>query len=200
MTDINIGAISEALNNKADVDLHNLNNEGKKSIILAGMVMAFAGPTAPTGWLKCDGSAVSRTTYASLFVAIGTTYGAGNGSTTFNLPNLLGRVPFGMDGQYVGQSTNGVLPNITGDFGSVTYLTKYNTNDPQMYANGAMGIVDRAALNNEYSHVTSSQGSNRKVFGYTLNAGRSNSIYAGGWFDGTRVVPASVGMTYYIKY
>ena len=105
-----------------------------------------------------------------------------------------------MQGSYIGQTSNGVLPNITGDFGSVTYLTKYNTNDPRMYANGAMGIVDRAALNNEYSHVTSSQGSNRKVFGYTLNAGRSNSIYAGGWFDGTRVVPASVGMNYCIKY
>lgn len=69
------------------------------------------------------------------------------------------------------------LPNITGDFGSVPYITKYNTNDPQMYANGSMGIVDRAALNNEYSHVTSSQGSNRKVYGYTLDASRSSSIY-----------------------
>ena len=105
-----------------------------------------------------------------------------------------------MQGSYIGQSTNGVLPNIKGDFGSVTYLAKYNTNDPQMYANGAMGIVDRAALNNEYSHVTSSQGSNRKVFGYTLNASRSSSIYGGGWFDGARVVPASVGMNYCIKY
>lgn len=86
MADINVGAISEALNNKADLDLHNLNNEGKKSVTLAGMVMAFAGTSAPAGWLKCDGSAISRTTYAALFNVIGTTYGAGDGSTTFNLP------------------------------------------------------------------------------------------------------------------
>jgi hypothetical protein len=86
MVDINVGAISEALNNKADLDLHNLNNEGKKSVTLAGMVMAFAGTSAPAGWLKCDGSAISRTTYAALFNVIGTTYGTGNGSTTFNLP------------------------------------------------------------------------------------------------------------------
>jgi microcystin-dependent protein len=51
-----------------------------------GMVADFAMATAPTGWLECDGSAVSRTTYADLFDKIGTTWGAGNGSTTFNLP------------------------------------------------------------------------------------------------------------------
>jgi microcystin-dependent protein len=63
----------------------------------AGMVSQFAGSTAPTGWLLCDGSAVSRTTYATLFTAIGTAYGTGNGSTTFNVPNLKGRIPVGRD-------------------------------------------------------------------------------------------------------
>ena len=53
-----------------------------------GSLMPFAGSTIPTGWLNCDGSAVSRTTYADLFAVIGTTYGAGDGSTTFNIPNL----------------------------------------------------------------------------------------------------------------
>ena len=52
-----------------------------------GIVQAFAGSTLPDGWLLCDGSAVSRTDYAALFAVIGTTYGAGDGSTTFNLPN-----------------------------------------------------------------------------------------------------------------
>ena len=56
-----------------------------------------ARPAAPARWLLCQGQAISRTTYARLFAAIGTTYGAGNGSTTFNLPNLCGRVPVGMD-------------------------------------------------------------------------------------------------------
>ena len=60
-----------------------------------GTVTAFAGSTAPAGWLLCDGSAVSRTAYAALFAVIGTTYGAGNGSTTFTLPDLRGRVAAG---------------------------------------------------------------------------------------------------------
>jgi microcystin-dependent protein len=60
-----------------------------------GSVVMFAGSAAPTGWLLCDGSAVSRTTYAALFAAIGTTYGTGDGSTTFNLPDLRGRTPVG---------------------------------------------------------------------------------------------------------
>lgn len=62
-----------------------------------GSVLAYAGPTAPTLWLLCDGSAKSRTTYSSLFAIIGTTYGVGDGSTTFNLPDLRGRAPFGDD-------------------------------------------------------------------------------------------------------
>lgn len=63
----------------------------------AGVISMYGGSTAPNGWLICDGSAVSRTTYSRLFSAIGTTYGAGNGSTTFNLPNCKGRVPVGLD-------------------------------------------------------------------------------------------------------
>lgn len=62
------------------------NVEFVKSIIAPGIVAPFAGTTAPAGWLKCDGSAVSRTTYADLFAVIGTTFGSGDGSTTFNLP------------------------------------------------------------------------------------------------------------------
>lgn len=61
-------------------------------LVPSGVVLPFAGSTSPDGWLLCDGSAVSRTTYADLFAAIGTTYGAGNGSTTFNLPSAGDRV------------------------------------------------------------------------------------------------------------
>lgn len=57
----------------------------------AGSVITFAGSTAPSGYLHCDGSAVSRTTYADLFAAIGTAHGSGDGSTTFNLPDYRGR-------------------------------------------------------------------------------------------------------------
>ena len=61
------------------------------------MLAPFAGSTAPTGWLLSDGSAVSRTTYKPLFDAIGTTYGVGDNSTTFNLPDLRGRVIAALD-------------------------------------------------------------------------------------------------------
>lgn len=67
---------------------------------MAGMIQMFAGATAPTGWLLCNGAAVSRTDYAELFAVIGTTYGAGDGSTTFNLPDMQGRFPLGKNGSY----------------------------------------------------------------------------------------------------
>ena len=63
----------------------------------AGAIMAWGAAVAPVNWLICDGSAISRATYASLFASIGTTYGVGDGSTTFNLPNLKGRVVTGLD-------------------------------------------------------------------------------------------------------
>ena len=61
----------------------------------AGSILAWPTNTAPSNWLICDGSAVSRSTYSSLFYVIGTTYGVGDGSTTFNLPDLRGRIPVG---------------------------------------------------------------------------------------------------------
>ena len=62
-----------------------------------GSITAYGKETAPANWLICDGSAISRKDYADLFAVIGTKYGEGDGSTTFNLPNLKGRVPVGLD-------------------------------------------------------------------------------------------------------
>ena len=62
---------------------------------MVGVVSPYAGSSAPSGWLICDGSAVSRTTYASLFAITSTTFGVGDGSTTFNLPDLRSRIPVG---------------------------------------------------------------------------------------------------------
>lgn len=67
------------------------------ALIPPGSVITTAATSAPSGWLLCSGAAVSRTTYAALFAVIGTTYGAGDGSTTFNLPDLRGRVAAGLD-------------------------------------------------------------------------------------------------------
>lgn len=72
----------------------------------AGIITQYAGTTAPTGYLMCQGQAVSRSTYAALFVALGTTYGTGDGSTTFNLPDLQGRVPVGKNGSGTFASLN----------------------------------------------------------------------------------------------
>lgn len=73
----------------------------------AGIVMPFAGSVAPQGYLLCDGSAVSRTTYATLFAVVGTTYGAGDGSTTFNVPDISGRVVIGPSSTHLLGSTGG---------------------------------------------------------------------------------------------
>lgn len=67
------------------------------SDLFAGMVSFFPMASPPTGWLICNGQAVSRTTYATLFNRIGTTYGSGNGSTTFNVPELRGEFIRGLD-------------------------------------------------------------------------------------------------------
>ena len=81
----------------------------------AGAVQFFAQPQAPDGWLVCDGHAVRRDEYSDLFAAIGTIYGGGNGSTTFNLPDLVGRFAEGSTSN-VGVSVAAGLPDIQGRF------------------------------------------------------------------------------------
>ncbi len=72
----------------------------------AGCTLPYAGSTIPEGWLLCDGSAVSRTTYATLFAAIGTTWGAGDTTTTFNLPDMRRRTAIGSGGSAVAGPAN----------------------------------------------------------------------------------------------
>jgi microcystin-dependent protein len=84
--------------NVTTLDGGTLSVPGLSGLLLPpGLIMAYGGATAPPGWLLCDGSAVSRTTYAGLFAAIGTNWGNGNGSSTFNLPDLRGRFLRGTD-------------------------------------------------------------------------------------------------------
>lgn len=84
-------------------------NAGGKSCPI-GTIIPYSASTIPDGYLECDGSAVSRTTYADLFAVIGTTYGTGDGSTTFNLPNLKGKVA-------VGQNTSDTSFDVLGETG-----------------------------------------------------------------------------------
>ena len=83
-------------------------------------IMPYAGSAAPSGYLFCDGAAVSRVTYSALFSAIGTTYGSGDGTTTFNLPDLRGRAPIGV-GTGTGLTTRTLAQKIGAE--SVTLTT-----------------------------------------------------------------------------
>jgi microcystin-dependent protein len=83
----------------------------------AGSLILFGGSATPAGFLECNGSAVSRTTYAELFAAIATTWGAGDGSTTFNLPDLRGRAPIG-----AGQGSGLTNRTLGGSGGNETHM------------------------------------------------------------------------------
>lgn len=87
-------------------------NSSTNSTVPTGAMLDFAGVTAPSGFLGCDGSAVSRTTYAALFSVLGTTWGSGDGSTTFNIPDFRRRVSIGSGG-----SGTGVIGSVVGDTG-----------------------------------------------------------------------------------
>ena len=80
---------------KEGISVADDNVVGGYPLIPVGGLMPYAGATSPEGWLLCDGSAINRTTYANLFALIGTTYGSGNGTTTFNVPDMRSRMPIG---------------------------------------------------------------------------------------------------------
>lgn len=116
----------------------NADNNGNVSIqnssLPIGSYIQFAGSQAPSGFLVCNGGAISRTTYANLFAVIGTTYGSGDGSTTFNLPNLTDR--FLQGSTRVGTVEYAGLPNIMGTINIGTV-----DNAPESYSNGALSMV-----------------------------------------------------------
>lgn len=96
-------------------------------LVPPGVVSAYAGSSAPTGYLLCQGQAVSRTTYADLFSAIGTGFGVGDGSTTFNVPDLQNRFPAGKGSagwsnvlNETGGDKDAIVPNHTHASGSYT--------------------------------------------------------------------------------
>ena len=166
---------------------------------VVGAVVAFAGSTTPQGWLLCDGSAVSRTTYAALFAVIGTTYGAGNGSTTFNLPNLVDKFVEGS--ATAGTVKSAGLPNITGSIGGGS-----GQGGPAGYGSGIGFLRDTMISGcfqpsaNAYGNESGSGGvtlpSGYPVLTANLDASRSNTIYG----KSTTVQPPALTMRYIIKY
>lgn len=102
-TNLGLGALAtKALITSSDITdgtivTADLASSVTEQFVPAGLMAPYPGATAPTGWLLCFGQAVSRATYSALFAVISTTYGSGDGSTTFNLPDLRGRVIAGQD-------------------------------------------------------------------------------------------------------
>ena len=118
--------MSMTISGDAGITFPNGSTQTAAASLPAGVVLHFANSSAPSGWLECNGTAVSRTTYASLFSAIGTVYGAGDGSTTFNLPDLRGQFLRGWDNgagvdpaRAIGSSQTDTMQNLTGTFTNV---------------------------------------------------------------------------------
>lgn len=161
-----------------------------------GSIIAFAGNTLPDGYLACNGSAISRTTYASLFAVIGTTYGSGDGSTTFNLPNLTDKFIQGSD--TAGTVKSAGLPNITGyaQMGFGYYDKEQNIVFPigATSVSGAFSTQDRwgRMLKGDPMHF-------EDEFVYSagnFDASKSNNIYG----KSDTVQPPALTMRYIIKY
>lgn len=157
------------------------------NMIPVGIVQAFAGSTTPQGWLLCDGSAISRTDYADLYAVIGDTYGAGDGSTTFNLPNLV-------DKFVEGSATSGTkktagLPNITGSF-----AVRMNSSGYFASIAGASGTFSGSGEAGHNATSSGTQAGTNRNFIFDASAG--NSIYG----NSTTVQPPALTMRYIIKY
>ena len=124
----------------------------------------IAGSTIPDGWLLCNGAAVSRTTYAKLFAAIGTRYGSGNGSTTFNLPNFNGRHVLGTTNTgNLGSYVSAGLPDITGIWSTTGFARD------SMLATGV--------ISHKYTGRKSSDRQNNVAGELSIAASRGNSTY-----------------------
>ena len=169
--------VSDAIKNFAGADL-------------TGMIFAFAGNTLPDGYLLCDGSKVSRTTYKKLFDVIGTTYGAGDGSTTFTLPNLIGRFLEGSSA--AGSYREAGLPNITAS----KILRSAKDNMLENGWNGALGHDFATSSTKWYNQIAYEAGAEKNNSVLNFDASKSNAIYGAS----DTVQPPAVTMRYIIKY
>lgn len=149
-------------------------------VVPVGTVVAFAANSAPTGYLICNGATVSRKTYADLYAKIGDTYGAGDGSTTFALPNLTNKLIQGSD--TAGTVKSAGLPNITGTIWSGRFLFSSNTSGFAK-VEGETAMTPNAASGSAYHRLS-------------LDASRCSSIYG----NADTVQPPALTMRFYIKY
>ena len=156
---------------------------------VTGEIKWFAFKTVPTGYLVCNGAQVSRTTYADLFKAIGTTFGSGNGSTTFNLPDLRDRYIIGANTNALGTKIAEQLPNIKGGVDSDYYGHLLPGSDSTRQS-GAITYIEKRITSGNVGTSASN------VTSFTLDAHNSNSIYT----DSGKVYPLSLALLPCIKY
>ena len=162
-----------------------------------GGMIPYGGASAPTGWLLCDGSAVSRTTYYALFQAIGTGWGAGDGSTTFNLPDAIGAAPVG-----VGTST-GYTENETYALG-----TKYNDQAQSWQLGATLSGEKYGYAGNNNTSVSGIANAGYALPQLTGDTVQGNADMLTAKSDGTNGVPRGgktthgkrIGVNYIIKY
>jgi microcystin-dependent protein len=135
-----------------------VSGSGDQTVFLpSGMLAPFGGSAAPAGWLLCNGVAVSRTTYAALFAAIGTTWGAGDGSATFNVPNMLGRVPVGAGSAGNYAQTVGSAAVITASSQiTIAANDEIKTGTPLVYTTSGTAIGGLTAGNTYFAIVVDS--------------------------------------------
>lgn len=149
-----------------------------------GMIFPWPGDTPPEGSIVADGRELSRTTYAGLFAIFGTTYGAGDGSTTFNVPDLDGRfIELTTDAGSVGQFVEPGLPNITGG------ITGFD------YEKGSGNWVYGAFVTDS-THFGTSVGENYCIAKVSFQAQRSSSIYG----ESSVVQPSALRVLACIKF
>lgn len=166
----------------------------------AGMLAPYAGSTAPTGWLLCAGQAVSRTTYASLFAAISTTYGSGDGSTTFNLPDLRGRTIAGVDnmgGSAASRITSG-NSGITGTtLGAAGGDERYHQHSHANTASFTGSAVNTGTQSVDHTHsVTSNVTLSDPGHSHTIQSRPDDATSTGSWYVDAENTTQGIQNTY----
>jgi microcystin-dependent protein len=147
-----------------------------------GVINMWPTTTAPTSWLLCDGTAVSRTTYAALFAVISTTYGTGDGSTTFNVPNLKGKVPVGRDSADVSFDTMGE----TGGAKTHTLSSSESGVPAHGHANTATFTGTPASHNhtqNSHNHTQNSHNHTQDAHNHGGSVGTGEFVYRDGTYS-----------------
>lgn len=138
-----LGVGSDA-NVTGNLDVTGTISSGGSLVMPTGAILEYGGLSAPTGWLLCNGDAVSRTTFAALFAVIGTTYGVGNGSSTFNVPNRINRFGVGAGGLYARGSTGGAATETTSTAGAHSHggATAGHTLTEAQMPSHSHGVID----------------------------------------------------------